>query len=253
MNYKIIIFLLLLLSSCTPKDLSQNYKKKIIFSESFSNQGFALIFNENLKKQKIISKKMDDRSMIIFQRNLAKNTVVKITNLKNNKSIIAKVGSKAIYPSFYNAVITKRISNVLDLNIEEPYIEIKQIDQNSSFIAKKAKMFDEEKKVADKAPVDDITIKSIDDNSSKEEVKISKKENDFKYIIKIGDFYFVKSAKNLKKRIIKELKINDVSVIKLSKKSFRVFLGPYHNLESLKKAFNDISKLEFENVEMLKL
>jgi len=251
MNYKIII--LLLLASCTQKDLSQNYKKKIIFSEAFSNQGFALIFNENLKKKKIISKKMDDRSLIIFQRNLAKNTVVKITNLENNKSIIVKVGSKAIYPSFYNAVITKRISKVLDLNIEEPYVKIKQIDQNSSFIAKKAKMFEEEKKVADKAPVDDITIKQIDDNNKNDEVKIAKKKNDFKYIIKIGDFYFIKSANNLKKRIINELKINDVSVIKLSKKSFRVYLGPYLNLESLKNAFNDISKLEFENVEILKL
>ena len=252
MNYKIII-LLLLLSSCTQKDLSQNYKKKIIFSEAFSNQGFALIFNENLKKQKIISKKMDDRSLIIFQRNLAKNTVVKITNLENNKSIIVKVGSKAIYPSFYNAVITKRISKVLDLNIEEPYVKIKQIDQNSTFIAKKAKMFEEEKKVADKAPVDDITIKQIDDNNNDDEVKIAKKKNNFEYIIKIGDFYFIKSANNLKKRIINELEINDVSVIKLSKKSFRVYLGPYRNLESLKNAFNDISKLEFENVEILKL
>ena len=196
---------------------------------------------------------MDDRSLIIFQRNLAKNTVVKITNLENNKSIIVKVGSKAIYPSFYNAVITKRISKVLDLNIEEPYVKIKQIDQNSSFIAKKAKMFEEEKKVADKAPVDDITIKQIDDNNKNDEVKIAKKKNDFKYIIKIGDFYFIKSANNLKKRIINELKINDVSVIKLSKKSFRVYLGPYRNLESLKNAFNDISKLEFENVEILKL
>ena len=253
MNYKIFFFLLFLLSSCTQKDLSQNYKKKIIFSEAFSNQGFALIFNENLKKQKIISKKMDDRSLVIFQRNLAKNTVVKITNLENNKSIIAKVGSKAIYPSFYNAVITKRISKVLDLNVEEPYVKIKQIDQNSSFIAKKAKMFEEEKNVADKAPVVDITIKQINDNTENEEVKIVKKKNDFKYIIKIGDFYFIKSAKNLKKRIINELKINDVSIIKLSKKSFRVYLGPYHNLESLKNAFNDISKLQFENVEILKL
>ena len=44
-----------------------------------------------------------------------------------------------------------------------------------------------------------------------------------------------------------------MKLIKLSKKSFRVYLGPYHNLESLKNAFNDISKLEFENLEILKL
>ena len=56
MNYK-LIYILLLLTSCVPKDLSENYKKKIIVTESFSNQGFALIFDENLKQKKIISKK----------------------------------------------------------------------------------------------------------------------------------------------------------------------------------------------------
>mgnify|MGYP001432051488 CR=1 FL=1 len=66
MNYK-LIYILLLLTSCVPKDLSENYKKKIIFTESFSNQGFALIFDENLKQKEIISKKIDNRSLMIFQ------------------------------------------------------------------------------------------------------------------------------------------------------------------------------------------
>ncbi len=252
MNYK-LIYILLLLTSCVPKDLSENYKKKIIFTESFSNQGFALIFDENLKQKKIISKKIDNRSLIIFQRNLKKNTIVKITNLVNNKSIIAKVGPKASYPLFYNSVISKRISLVLDLDLDEPYIKIKQIDNTSSFIAKKAKTFDEERKVANKAPVDDISIKSLDNNGDKtldDSLKINK---DFKYIIKIGDFYFINSAKNLKKRIINELKLKDVKISKLTSKNFRVYLGPYTNLESLKNGFNDISKLEFENIEILKL
>lgn len=252
MNYKLII-ILLLLTSCTPKDISENYKKKIIFTDSFSNQGFALIFDDNLKKQKIISRKMDNRSLIVFQRNLKKNTVVKITNLENNKSIIASVGAKTSYPFFYNAVITQRISKELDLDPNEPYIKIKQIDKNSSFIAKKAKTFEVEKTVADKAPVDDISIKSLNDTNDNTNDNSIKEIKDFKYIIKVGDFYFKNSAKDLKKRIIDELKVKDVKISRLRSNLFRVYLGPYNDLESLKKGFNDISKINFENIEILKL
>ena len=252
MNYKIII-IFLLLASCVPKNLSENYKKKIVFSQYFSNQGFALIFHDDLKKQKIVSKKMDNRSLIIFQRNLKKNTIVKITNMENNKTILATVGSKASYPFFYNAVITQRISKEINLNVDEPYIKIKQIDQNSSFIAKKAKTFEAEKKVADKAPVDDISINSLNDTNNSTNNNLIKVTNDFRYIIKIGDFYFKNSAKNLKKRIINELKLKDVKISRLTSKLFRVYLGPYNDLESLKKGFNDISKLDFENLEILKI
>tara|TARA_B100001029_G_scaffold179131_1_gene187631 strand:- start:2107 stop:2865 length:759 start_codon:yes stop_codon:yes gene_type:complete len=252
MNYK-AIFILLFITSCVPKDLSENYKKKITFTESFSNQGFALIFNEELNKQKVVSKKMDNRSLIIFQRNLKKNTIVKITNLDNNKSVIAKVGPKAYYPYFYNSVITKRISMVIDLDANEPYIKIKQINNTSSFIAKKAKTFEAERKVADKAPVEDISIKSLDNVSENNIESSFAKNKEFKYIIKIGDFYFKTSANNLKRRIIDELKLKDVKISKLTSKNFRVYLGPYNDLESLKNGFNDISKLEFENIEILKL
>ena len=253
MNYKLIVFFLFL-TSCVPEDLSENYKKEIIFLEVFSNRGFALTFDKSLKKQKIISKSIDDRALIVFQRNLVPDTLVKITNLENNKSIIAKVGPKVKYPAFYNVVISRRISNEIDLDTKEPYVEIKSIDQNSTFVAKKAKIFEEEKKVADKAPVDEITIKAIGSHSNsdnKEKKDITKK--DFKYIIKVADFYFINSAKLLKKKILDELKVKNAYIRKLSKTSFRVYLGPYDNLESLKNGFDDINKLEFENIEFLKL
>ena len=69
----------------------------------------------------------------------------------------------------------------------EPYIEIKEITQESSFIAKKAKTYDEEKKVADKAPVEDIQIKNLGEVEKK---TIKVKKDKFNYIIKVGDFYF---------------------------------------------------------------
>ena len=76
---------------------------------------------------------------------------------------------------------------------------------------------------------------------------------EFKYVIKIADFYYFKTAKLLKKRIISELNIKEVKINELSKTQFRVYLGPYNNLNNIRKNFNKILKLEFENIEILKL
>jgi len=39
---------------------------------------------------------------------------------------------------------------------------------------------------------------------------------------------------------------------KLMKKKYRVYTGPFNNINSLQKSFNDISILEFENIEIIK-
>ena len=53
------------------------------------------------------------------------------------------------------------------------YIEIILISKNSTFVAKKAKTFEEEKNVAEKAPVDGIQINDL--NAKKIKKKIKKK------------------------------------------------------------------------------
>ncbi len=249
MRYKIIIlFILLFLTSCVNQpiiDESSSIKK----TSFFSNKGFALVYKDELFKEKIIKGKIQERSLFIFQKNLKKDTPVKITNLHNSKYILAKVGKKTKYPNFYNSVISKRISDELELDELDPYIEIKEIIHGSSFIAKKAKMYEEEKKVAQKAPVDQILIKDLG-NTVKKDTKIKKKK--FNYAIKIADFYFEKSAKEMVSRISSEAGIDKISIEKLSNTKFRVFVGPYTNLNSLKKSFNAINVLEFDSIEIIK-
>ena len=147
MNYKnlLLIFFLAILAACSTKNLTKN-KIEIIQSNNFYNTGFALVYNNDLYKNKIVSKKIDERSLVIFQRNRKYKTKVKITNMLNNKSVIATVGKKSSYPLFNNSVISKRIAEEIELNIEQPYIEIIEILQDSVFIAKKTKTYDEEKK-----------------------------------------------------------------------------------------------------------
>jgi len=250
MHYRNILFIFFLsfLTSCTAVNVDIN-KLKLHTKDNYTNKGFTLIYDENLLAQKIISKKLDERSLIIFQRNLKKNTQVKITNLLNNKSLIANVGKNSEYPAFNNSVVSIRIANDLNLNIEEPYIEIIAIPENSLFIAKRAKTFDEEKKVADKAPVDTISINNLNEIKIKNNIK---KQQRFSYVIKVADFYFNETAQMMMKKIISETSIKKPKIKKISDKKYRVYLGPFNNINSLQKSYNDINILVFENIEIIK-
>ena len=250
MHFKnIIIVLLIFLNSCVnyPIDKKLEPEQKTSY---FLNKGFALVYTDDLYKKKLVESKIDNRSLIIFQRNLKENSTIKITNLINEKYIIAKVGKNTKYPNFYNSVISQRISQELEINELEPYVEVKELVANSSFIAKKAKTFDEEKKVSGKAPVDSISVNNLNDSIDKTEKIIKKKK--FNYIIKVADFYFKSSAKSMIDRIKKETPVDNASIQNLSNTQYRVFLGPFNNINSLQKAFNDISTLEFENFEIIK-
>ena len=250
MRYKIFSLLLFfVLFSCVTKQQTET-KKATSLESFFLTKGFTLVYSENLYEKKLIKGKIDDRSLIIFQKNLKKNTSVKITNLLNSKYIIAKVGNKKDYPLFYNSVISERIFNQLEIDKKEPYVEVIEVVESSTFLAKKAKTFDEEKEVAEKAPVDSISINDLS-LEKKETVKIENNKN-FKYIIKVADFYYKNTAIMMKKRIINETKIKNVKINKLSSNTFRVYLGPFKDLKSIEKAFNDMVIIDFENLEIIK-
>ncbi len=242
------IFIFIFFTSCITADLKKN-KPNVILENNFTNKGFALVYNENLFINKIVTKKIGERELIIFQKNLKKGTQVKITNILNNKYLIAKVGKKSDYPSFNNAVISIRIAQELFLNVDEPYIEIISIPENSLFVAKKAKIYDEEKSVANKVPVKTISINNL--NVVEIDNKKTSQKN-FSYLIKIADFYFNKTASIMVKRIKTETLIKNPKIKKITDKKYRVYLGPFDNINSLQKSFNDINILEFENIEIIK-
>ena len=175
----------------------------------------------------------------------------KIINLLNNKSVIAEVGEKAIYPDFYNAVISKRIADVIEIDLNEPYTSIVEIDRNSTFVAKKAKTYEEERVVAEKAPVDEIGVKDLSNDKNKDTKKIKKKE--FKYVIKLADFYFIESATTIKQRVKSELGLKNVHINEISDTKYRVYLGPFKDLLSIERTFNMLTKLDFENIEIIKV
>ena len=247
-NKYLIILSFFFLTNCsvTNYDTSKQFK----VNDRFINKGFTLIYNEDLFQKKIVNKKIDNRSYLIFQKNLKKNSSVKITNLLNNKTVIAKVKSnKSDYPHFFNSVITQRIAKDLEINLNEPYVEISLISNNSSFIAKKTKTWEEEKEVAQKAPVDGIVINDLNNTQIK---KVKKESVKFSYSIKIADFYYKKSALQMLDRIRNETSLKNFNIISLSKTKFRVILGPFNDINSLKNSYNKTTVLNFDNLEVIR-
>ena len=250
MFYKNILFtaFFLFLTNCTMETLIK-VKPNVVIINGYSNKGFALVYSEGIFEKKIVNKKIDERSLVIFQKRLKANTKVKITNILNNKSLVATVGKNSQYPAFNNAVLSKRIADELDLNINEPYVEILEILENSIFVAQKAKTYDEEKNVAIKAPVNKISINDLNVVKKRDTKKVITK---FSYIVKIADFYFNDTALMMLKRIKTESLIKNPKIQKISDKKYRVYLGPFTNINSLQKSYNDISILKFDNIEFIK-
>ena len=277
MNYKIVIFFLYLIFITGCKQVENTSKKEIniepkfekqkieikktekekekvieeddsnyIFDRDYKNQGFALIYKEDL----FTGQKIDNNSLSIFHKKIKKNSFVKITNPFNDLSITAKVVSNKIeYPEFYNSVITQRIVEELSIDINEPYIDLSLISNDSTFVAKKAKTYEEEKMVAEKAPVDGIIIDNLG-SVEKKDIKIIKKS--FLYSIIIADFYFKDSAENMLDRIKEETNIKNPVIKKLSQTKYRVLLGPFSDIKKLEESFNEIKPLNFENLKILK-
>ena len=241
MNYKNLLLISLFLTSCTVQ--TTQYSENI-----FSNRGFVLLYDESLIEKKLLRKPLDDRSLEIVHNTLSKGTKVRIINLLNNKSTNAIVKTKNKNLFFYNSIFSKRIFDELDISLKEPYVEISKIRENKTFIAKKSKTFDEEKKVANKATVKSISINEIGTPKSKE----LDDRRSFNYSIKITEFYFLKNAKELKKRIENETSLRNINIISINDTKHQVLLGPYSNINTLQSAYNSINNLNFENIELIR-
>ena len=242
----ILVFFYLFLLSCEQTSKSKSQKISIEIENRFKNSGFALIYNEQLDD----IKNLETRSLEIYHKSLKKKSVVKITNPMNKKYLIAEVRSNKIkFSNFYNSVLSLRIAEELELDFDEPYVEIILVTKNSTFVAKKAKMFDEERNVAEKAPIDGIEINDL--NVKKKEKK-NIKNKIFSYSIKVADFYYKDTAVVMIDKIKNKTKIDNLKIVKLSEIKYRVLIGPFNDIKSLKDSYEKMNLLSFENLEVIK-
>ena len=245
MNCRTILLSLLFffIVSCEQPQINKSHNN---ITDRYKNVGFALIYNSQLKG----IKELDSRSLNIYHKSLKRKSMVKITNPENGNSLIAEVKSNKVkFSNFYNSILSNRIVETLELDLSEPYVEISLITNESTFVAKKAKTFDEERSVAEKAPIDGIQINDLNIKKKKEK---NNKNKIFSYSIKIADFYYKDTAKIMIKRIKNETSIKDLKIIEISPTKYRVLIGPFSDIKSLKDSYDKIDLFNFENLEILK-
>ena len=227
-----LTFLLLFIISCSP-----NYTK-LENRKPYNSTGFAYIYNEEDYIKKIVNRKINNDILRISHQNLKTGTLIKLINPKTKETLVLKNIRNIKYPNFYKILITKSVANKLNINSEFPLIEILEIKKNKSFIAEKAIIFNEEKKISSKAPVTSVQIANI----SKKEEKVKETIPDNIYIL-IASFYTKNSAIFLKKRIIKEVPYYNNKILKIRKKSHKeieVISGPYKSINLLKNDYIEL-------------
>jgi hypothetical protein len=224
-------------------------KPSKIEEPTFSSKGFALVYDNSVFESNIVDKKLNNGQNYVLHPFLKNNTLVSISNPFNSKSLTAKIRKTINYPSIYNIVITKKMADKLELDINNPYVEVLSIRVNDKFIAKEASIFNEEKKVANKAPITSININDM--SSSKPEIKFKKKKPS--YIIDIAEFYFFESAETAKNRFKKEANLENIKIKKISKNKFKVYSGPHAYFNSVKDAYFSLNELGFENLNIINI
>ena len=242
------IYIFVFLFSCThDMKIIKKHSKVKVREPTYSSIGFALIYEDSLFESKIVNKKLNNDQNYVLHSFLKINTLVSISNPFNSKSLTVKIKTTSKYPSIYNIVITKKMADNLNLDINNPYVEVIEIKKNDKFIAKEASIFEEEKNVANKVPVTSIDINDLSVSTSK--IKVKKKKPS--YIINIAEFYFFESAEAIKNRFEKEANLVNITIEKISKNKFKVYSGPYASFNSMKETYLSLNKLGFENLNII--
>ena len=242
MKFKIII-LGLLLFSC-----SSNYTK-LDKREPYYSKGFAYIIKEGKPIKNSSKSKVNNSKQKVFNKFLRPNTLLKIINPETKDYIILKNSISGKYPDFYKISISNSVANELNLDKKLPLIEVIEIKKNKSFVAKKAKTFDEEKKISSNAPVTSVKISNISKNNN-----IKKKKTESKIYIEIASFYSEDSAIFLRDRILSKISNYDkkkLKIVRKSNKKINLFSGPYNSISLVKNDYTKLAEFGFEDLDII--
>ena len=138
MNLKKIILACVyinLLYSCADYSVNKSVQKKE--RQYYSSSGFALIYEDSLYLQKVVNKKINNDDIKVMHSLLKANTPIKIINPANSKVIETKIYKKANYPKIFAIVVSERVASILELDLDNPFVEVIEVKKNKTFVAKK--------------------------------------------------------------------------------------------------------------------
>jgi hypothetical protein len=164
---------------------------------------------------------------------LQKDSLIKITNKKNKISKVYKVDDQLKSTDSRIIYLPEIVYDEIRLNREFPLVLVQSIRENKSFIAKKAKTFDEEKKINKKVKIETIEVLKIDNQ------KVVTK----KIFLDFGPFYYKTYSETLFRLLSLNIKNKKLIYKDYAPKNHIISIGPLKNLTEYDNIYLKLGKI----------
>ena len=164
---------------------------------------------------------------------LKKDSLIKITNKKNKISKVYKVDDQLKSTDSRIIYLPEIVYDEIRLNREFPLVLVQSMRENKSFIAKKAKTFDEEKKINKKVKIETIEVLKIDNQ------KVVTK----KIFLDFGPFYYKTYSETLFRLLSLNIKNKKLIYKDYAPKNHIISIGPLKNLTEYDNIYLKLGKI----------
>jgi len=164
---------------------------------------------------------------------LQKDSLIKITNKNNKISKVYKVDNQLKSTDSRIIYLPEIVYDEISLNREFPLVLVQSMRENKSFIAKKAKTFDEEKKINKKVKIENIEVLKIDNQ------KIVTK----KIFLDFGPFYYKTYSETLFRLLSLNIKNKKLIYKDYAPKNHIISIGPLKNLTEYDNIYLKLGKI----------
>ena len=164
---------------------------------------------------------------------LQKDSLIKITNKNNKISKVYKVDEQLKSTDSRIIYLPEIVYDEISLNREFPLVLVQSMRENKSFIAKKAKTFDEEKKINKKVKIETVEVLKIDNQ------KVVTK----KIFLDFGPFYYKTYSETLFKLLSLNIKNKKLIYKDYAPKNHIISIGPLKNLTEYDNIYLKLGKI----------
>ena len=164
---------------------------------------------------------------------LQKDSLIKITNKNNKISKVYKVDEQLKSTDSRIIYLPEIVYDEISLNREFPLVLVQSMRENKSFIAKKAKTFDEEKKINKKVKIETIKVLKIDN-----EKVVTKK-----IFLDFGPFYYKTYSETLFRLLSLNIKNKKLIYKDYAPKNHIISIGPLKNLTEYDNIYLKLGKI----------
>ena len=164
---------------------------------------------------------------------LQKDSLIKITNKNNKISKVYKVDVQLKSTDSRIIYLPEIVYDEISLNREFPLVIVQSMRENKSFIAKKAKTFDEEKKINKKVKIESIEVLKID----------NKKVVTKKIFLDFGPFYYKTYSETLFRLLSLNIKNKKLIYKDYAPKNHIISIGPLKNLTEYDNIYLKLGKI----------